>query len=191
MGSGVAFFGIEEGSGDSGYITVTATKVAPNPITIPMAAVAVILSRLGDNGQHLRSTAKLLINDDLLADWFGSSQQRRARESYQTANAATTNTNWPVDGDAEMEGTYMTSVVLEGLTGDIARFNGSPVAVRARESDDTLVAVYYKLTDTEGDAPCVVSPQGEVYRYSVDMEPAVLRVDQCPQVSDLQLLLWQ
>lgn len=162
-----------------------------DPNDSAIAAGAAIVSRLGDNGQHLRSTAKLLVDDDLLADWFSSSQQRRARESYQTSNAVTTNTNWPVDGDAEMEGTYMTSVVLEGLTGNIARFNGSPVAVRARESDDTLVAVYYKLNEAEGENPCVVSPQGEVYTYSVDMEPSALRVNQCPQVSDLQLVLWR
>lgn len=161
-----------------------------DPNNSAIAAVAVIVSRLGDNGQHLRSTAKLLVNEDLLKSWFSSAQQRRARESYQTSNAATTNTNWPVDGDAELEGTYMTSVVLSGLTGNIARFNGSPVAVRARESDDTLVAVYYKLNEAEGENPCVVSPQGEVYTYAVEMEPAALRVNQCPQVSDLQLILW-
>lgn len=192
LGEGVSFFSLEEGSGggDSGYITVTATKVGQQT-TVAIAAVAVIISRLGDNGQYLRSTAKLLLNDDLLSDWFSSSQQRRARESYQTSNAATTNTNWPVDGDEEIEGTYKTSVVLAGLTGNIAQFNGKPVAVRARESDDTLVAVYYKLTEEEGENPCVVSPEGNVYTYSVEMEPSALRVNQCPQVSDLQLILWQ
>lgn len=191
LGSGVSYFGVEEVQGDEpGYITVLSS--APGvAASLAIAAVAVIVSRLGDNGQYLRSTAKLLLNDDLLSDWFSSSQQRRARESYQTSNAATTNTNWPVDGDADMEGTYMTSVVLAGLTGNIARFNGSPVAVRARESDDTLVAVYYKLSEAEGENPCVVSPQGEVYTYSVDMEPSALRVNQCPQVSDLQLILWR
>ena len=192
IGSGVSWFLVHEGgSGESGYITVSGTAPVQGAVDQAIAAVAVIVSRLGDNGQHLRSTAKLLVNEDLLADWFSSSQQRRARESYQTTNAATTNTNWPVDGDADMEGTYMTSVVLEGLTGNIARFNGSPVAVRARESDDTLVAVYYKLNEAEGENPCVVSPQGEVYTYSVDMEPSALRVNQCPQVSDLQLILWR
>lgn len=192
LGNGVSWFVVEEGSsGKPGYITVSGVAPGPGAAEPAIAAVAVIVSRLGDNGQHLRSTAKLIVNDDLLADWFSSSQQRRARESYQTANAATTNTNWPVDGDTEMEGTYMTSVVLEGLTGAIARFNGSPVAVRARESDDTYVAVYYKLNEAEGVSPCVVSPQGEVYTYSVEMEPAALRVNQCPQVSDLQLILWQ
>lgn len=192
LGNGVSWFVVQEGGGDdSGYITISATNPGPGVTSIAIAAVAVIVSRLGDNGQHLRSTAKLLINEDLLSQWFSSSQQRRARESYQTANAMTTNTNWPVDGDADMEGTYMTSVVLEGLTGNIARFNGSPVAVRARESDDTLVAVYYKLNEAEGENPCVVSPQGEVYTYSVDMEPSALRVNQCPQVSDLQTILWR
>lgn len=192
LGTGVAYFGAEEGSaGEPGYMTVSATNHTVQGVTVPIAAVAVIVSRLGDSGQYLRSTAKLLINDDLLADWFSSSQQRRARESYQTSNAATTNTNWPVDGDAEMEGTYMTSVTLEGLTGNIAQFNGRPVAVRARESDDTLVAVYYKLSEWEGDNPCVVSPQGQTYEYSVEMEPQTLRVNQCPQVSDLQPVLWR
>lgn len=174
---------------DDSLSVLSGVVIAGSPM--PIVAVAVVVSRLGDNGSHMRSTSKLLLNDDILSDWYSSSQQRRARESYQTANASTTNTNWPVDGDAEMEGTYMTSVVLEGLTGNIARFNGSPVAVRARESDDTLVAVYYKLNEAEGENPCVVSPQGEVYTYSVEMEPSALRVNQCPQVSDLQLILWR
>lgn len=192
LGNGVAWFEVEEGrSGQPGYITVSGAAPGPGSTAPAIAAVAVILSRLGDNGQHLRSTAKLLLNDDLLSSWFSSAQQRRARESYQTANAATTNTNWPVDGDTEMEGTYVTQVILAGLTGTIAQFNGSPVAVRARASDDTLVAVYYKLDEVEGDNPCVVSPQGNVYRYNAEMEPAVLRVNQCPQVSDLQTILWQ
>lgn len=173
----------------SDYVTIQTNYTIGG--TKPIAAVAVVVSRLGDNGQHLRSTAKLLLNDDLLSSWFSSAQQRRARESYQTANTATTNTNWPVDGDADMEGTYTTSVVLEGLTGNLAQFNGRPVAVRARESDDTLVAVYYKLSEWEGDKPCVVSPTGALYEYSVEMEPHVLRVNQCPQVSDLQLILWR
>lgn len=192
LGEGVSFFSLEEGSGggDFGYITVTATKTGQQP-SVAIAAVAVIISRLGDSGQYLRSTAKLLLNDDLLSNWFSSSQQRRARESYQTRNAATTNTNWPVDGGEEIEGTYKTSVVLSGLTGNIEKFNGKPIAVRARESDDTLVAVYYKLDESEGEKPCVVSPEGNVYKYSVDMEPSALRVNQCPQVSDLQLILWQ
>lgn len=189
-GSGVSFITAESGSGgDSGYLALWATN-PDDENQLAIAAAAVIISRLGDNGQHLRSTAKLLVNDGLLDDWFSSSQQRRARESYQTANAATTNTNWPVDGDAEFEGTYVTQVILAGLTGNIAQFNGRPVAVRARESDDTLVAVYYKLDESEGENPCVVSPEGNVYTYSVDMEPSALRVNQCPQVSDLQLILW-
>lgn len=184
-------FAITNNESSEDYISVSTAAVVSEGEPLPIAAVAVIVSRLGESGQYLRSSAKLLVNDDLLSYWFSSSQQRRARESYQTSNAVTTNTNWPVDGDTDMEGTYMTSVVLEGLTGNIARFNGSPVAVRARESDDTLVAVYYKLNEAEGENPCVVSPQGEVYTYSVDMEPSALRVNQCPQVSDLQTILWR
>lgn len=170
---------------DGDFVFISAKRA-----TTRVVAGAVVISRLGDSGQYMRSTAKLLYDEELLAQWFSSSQQRRARESYQTANASVANTNWPVDGDAEIEGTYITSVVLAGLTGNIAQFNGKPVAVRARESDDTLVAVYYKLTEEEGENPCVVSPEGNVYRYSVEMEPSALRVNQCPQVSDLQLVLW-
>lgn len=184
-------FALTNSESSNDYISVSTATIITEGNPLPIAAVAVVASRLGESGQYLRSSAKLLVNDDLLSYWFSSSQQRRARESYQTSNDVTTNTNWPVDGDTEMEGTYMTSVVLEGLTGNIARFNGSPVAVRARESDDTLVAVYYKLNEAEGENPCVVSPQGEVYTYAVQMEPAALRVNQCPQVSDLQLILWR
>lgn len=170
---------------DGDFVFISAKRA-----TTRVVAGAVVISRLGDSGQYMRSTAKLLYDEELLAPWFSSSQQRRARESYQKANASVANTNWPVDGDAEIEGTYITSVVLAGLTGNIAQFNGKPVAVRARESDDTLVAVYYKLTEEEGENPCVVSPEGNVYRYSVEMEPSALRVNQCPQVSDLQPVLW-
>lgn len=157
-----------------------------------VVAGAVVISRLGDSGQYMRSTAKLVYDNEILAPWFSATQRARARESYQTANASVANTNWPVDGDAEeIEGTYMTSVVLAGLTGNIEQFNGSRVAVRARESDDTLVAVYYKLSASEGESPCVVSPEGNLYNYQVDMEPNSLRVNQCPQVSDLPTILWQ
>ena len=85
----------------------------------------------------------------------------------------------------------MTTINLEGLTGNLAQFNGRPVAIRARESDDTYVAVYYKLSEWEGESPCVVNAQGETYGYSVEMEPRTLLVSQCPQVSDLQLILWR
>lgn len=154
-------------------------------------AAAIIISRLSDAGSYLRSSSTLTIDETAMEEFFSKRNRTRARESYQTANAATNNTNWPVDGDAEFEGTYVTQVILAGLTGNIAKFNGSPVAVRARESDDTLVAVYYKLDESEGDKPCVVSPEGNVYKYSVEMEPSALRVSQCPQVSDLQLILWE
>ncbi len=159
---------------------------------MPIAAVAVVVSRLGDAGQYMRSTAKLMVNTDLLADWYSVNQRRRAQESYQTTNAAVANTNWPVDGDAEeTAGTYQSTLTLAGLTGDLATANGQQILVRKRESDDTLVAVYYKI-GVISEAPSVVKSDGSFISVGADVETRhELMVSECPQVSDLQKILYQ
>ena len=56
-------------------------------------AACCILSREGDNGQHLRSTAALVLSDDAAADThYTSTAKDAAIESYMAANG---NTDWP------------------------------------------------------------------------------------------------
>lgn len=56
-------------------------------------AACVILSREGDNGQHLRSTAALTLSEDAAADThYTSAAKDAAIESYMAANG---NTDWP------------------------------------------------------------------------------------------------
>lgn len=56
-------------------------------------ASCVILSREGDNGQHLRSTAALTLSTDAAADThYTSAAKEAAIESYMAANG---NTDWP------------------------------------------------------------------------------------------------
>lgn len=160
-----------------------------NPLII---AGAVVISRLGDSGQYMRSTAKIVYDEEILAPWFSAAQRARARESYQTANASVANTNWPVDGDADqIEGTYQSTLTLSGLTGDLASANGQEILVRKRESDDTLTAVYYKI-GTISESPCVVKSDGSFISVGSSVENRhELRVSECPQVADLPQILYQ
>lgn len=157
-----------------------------------VVAGAVVISRLGDGGQYMRSTAKLVYDEEILAPWFSAAQRNRARESYQTANASVANTNWPVDGDAEqIEGTYQSTLTLSGLTGELATANGQEILVRKRESDDTLTAVYYKI-GTISESPCVVKSDGSFISVGSSVENRhELRVSECPQVADLPQILYQ
>lgn len=157
-----------------------------------IVAAAIIISRLSDSGSYLRSSSTLLIEETALGNFFSTSARTRARESYQTANASVANTNWPVDGEAEeIEGTYQSTLTLAGLTGDLATANGQEILVRKRESDDTLVAVYYRIGSIS-EAASVVKPDGSFISVGADVETRhELLVSECPQVSDLQKILYQ
>ena len=61
--------------------------------TSSICSAAVILSREGDNGQHLRSTTALTLSTDAAADThYTSAAKDAAIESYMAANG---NTDWP------------------------------------------------------------------------------------------------
>lgn len=66
-----------------------------------LLAAAVIISRESVTGGHLRSNAVLHINSAFDNELFGAAALSRARKSYQ--NSSVSNSDWPVDPDAEGE----------------------------------------------------------------------------------------
>lgn len=66
-----------------------------------LLAAAVIISRESVTGGHLRSNAVLHINSAFETELFGAAALSRARKSYQ--NSSVSNSDWPVDPDAEGE----------------------------------------------------------------------------------------
>lgn len=66
-----------------------------------LLAGAVIISRESVTGGHLRSNAVLHINSAFETELFGAAALSRARKSYQ--NSSVSNSDWPVDPDAEGE----------------------------------------------------------------------------------------
>lgn len=179
-------FGYSLDSGEPFQLSVSAA--GDNTMVI---AAACVISRLSESGSYMRSSATIAIQEEILAPWFSTTQRVRARESYQTANDSVANTNWPVDGDAEMEGTYQSTLTLAGLTGELATANGQEILVRKRESDDTLTAVYYKI-GVISESPCVVKSDGSFISVGSSVENRhELRVSECPQVADLPQILYQ
>lgn len=64
-----------------------------NSVEVEDAFLAIILSREGDNGQHLRSTTALILSTQAAAsDYYKEAAKDAAIKSYMAANA---NTDWP------------------------------------------------------------------------------------------------
>lgn len=158
-----------------------------------MLAGAVVLSRLGSTGTYLRSTAKLVVRDEL-AGWFTQATKQRARRSYQYNDAndePSVGPDWPVDGDVDYEASYEAELTLSGLTGVYASANGQQIMVRRNQVDDTLVAVYYKAGTLDPNAHCVVKPNGSVIVVGTLENQTEVAVSNCPQVANLPQILWQ
>lgn len=107
-----------------------------------LAASAVVISR--QSSTPMRSTAQLLVNENLLSFWFTQTRRSTARRSYQKQGGAL-NTNWPVDPDEEggggssvVDGTFE----ITGQTGAKATCNGKLARVRINQDSGVVVAVY-------------------------------------------------
>ena len=105
-----------------------------------LVASSVILSRLGDNGQYLRSTAILTVNEESLQDYFNGAAYRRARNSYMNPTR-TQLTDWPIEPEIP-ENSYISDYALSGLTGAKAVCNGIVVKVTRNEETDALTGVF-------------------------------------------------
>lgn len=156
-------------------------------------AGACILSRLGSTGTYLRSTAKLVVRDEL-SGWFSQATKQRARRSYQYNDAndePTLGPDWPVDGDVDYESSYVAELTLSGLTGVYAQANGQQIMVRRNQVDDTLVAVYYIAGTLDPADHCVVKPNGRNIVVGELGQQEEVTVSNCPQVANLPQILWQ
>lgn len=60
-------------------------------ITGDSAAATIVLSREGASGEHLRTNSALVINNELIADYFGDENKQLAAESYMAGGS---NTDW-------------------------------------------------------------------------------------------------
>lgn len=115
-----------------------------------VAASAIILSRLDDDGTYLRSTAQLTVAD-FMAPFFTTAQANITRASYQTSTAQNS-TDWPVEEDTRGGGSSLTDglYTLSGLTGNKATLNGKKCKVRINTLTGTPTAVYVLSGTYEG-----------------------------------------
>lgn len=116
-----------------------------------LCAAAIIISRLGEDGAYLRSTAQLAVAD-YMSVFFSPSQAAVTRASYQTQTTQNS-TDWPVEedtrgggGSSVTDGLY----TISGLTGDKATLNGRKCKVRINTLTSAPVAVYVLTGANEG-----------------------------------------
>lgn len=120
--------GYELGQGDS-----------TEPLLV--AASAVIHSRLGDDGQYLRSDAVLTVpTDGFMSPWFTDTQMQQTRGTYQAST--TRSADWPTEPGGTASGFVESVYTIAGLTGDIAAFNGAQVKVARNADTNELIGVY-------------------------------------------------
>lgn len=152
-------------------------------------AAAVIHSRLGDTGKYLRSTQRLLVNTELLGDWFSSAQHSAARRSYKRSTAAAS-TNWPVDPDAAIEGTVPGSYTISGLTGAKASCNGKSCWVRRYEDTNELAAVYVIDWLGEPSDTLVDRSNNRAMSYTSEQQELALGVTDVTALANLPQIQW-
>lgn len=148
-----------------------------------LAAAAIILSRLDEDGTYLRSTAQLAVAD-FMAPFFTTQQAAVTRASYQTRTTQNS-TDWPVEDDTRGGGGSSVTdglYTLSGLTGNPASLNGQKVKVRINTLTGTPTAVYV-LTGTQEGA--LVSESGAELNYQVEGELTYLTKSQVPALASL------
>lgn len=104
-------------------------------IETPLLAAAVIISRESVTGGHLRSNAVLHINSAFETELFGAAALSRARKSYQ--NSSVSNSDWPVDPDAEGE-VDPDRVRMARLTIDVSDTNNGTIRVSVPSMPDLV-----------------------------------------------------
>ena len=147
------------------------------------SAVAFIISRekAPDAGKAgLRSTSKMVVNDEVKAVWGTVSQYGRARRSYQKVSTA--ESDWEVDAESgggtggreTVDSTYTLTtndLVAAGGSGpdaDVrAALIGKQIKVKKYTDDDSLAAVYYT---TESDEAVAVKPDGTALSVVIEMQ---------------------
>lgn len=154
-----------------------------------MPAAAVIVSRLSETGEYLRSTQRLAINENLLAEWFSNARHSAARRTYKRSTAAVT-TNWPVDPDAEIAGTVPGSYTISGLTGDKASCNGKQCWVRRYEDNNELAAVYVTSWLGEAGDTLVNNANNQAMQYTSEQQALPLGASDVTALANLPQITW-
>lgn len=171
---GNEFIGIAIAANDGGI-----TLNGPND---NLCAAAVIISRLGEDGAYLRSTAQLAVAN-FMSPFFSPSQAAVTRASYQTQTTQNS-TDWPVEEDTRGGGSSATDglYTLSGLTGDKATLNGRKCKVRINTLTSAPVAVYVLTGAAEGG---LVGEDGGELSYQVGSDFSFLVKSDVPALASL------
>ena len=141
-----------------------------------ICAGAIIISRLGEDGAYLRSTAQLAVAD-FMSPFFSPSQAAVTRASYQTKTTQNS-TDWPVEEDTRGGGSSVTDgeFTIAGATGTKAGFNGMKCKVRINTLTGLPTAVYVAntadntLVDVNGNELSIIPQGGELtYLFKSDV----------------------
>lgn len=137
-----------------------------------LQAAAVIVSRLGNTGNYLRSPSTIAVNEEGMAYYYSPTRYLEARNSYRIWGGSTRSGNWVVDenaGDAPasretVDGTY----TLNGLTGEKAEANGVVVRVQRYTDDNSLAAVYVIPVQDSGTTiyPLINNASGQAVEWT-------------------------
>ena len=153
-----------------------------------VAAATVIHSRLGDNNKYLRSTQRLVLSS-VVDNWFSSARHSAARRTYKRTTAAAS-TNWPVDPDADIEGTVPGSYTISGLTGAKASCNGKQCWVRRYEDTNELAAVYVTSWLGEPGDTLVDKSNNQAISYTSEQQGFPLGAADVTALANLPQITW-
>lgn len=101
----IASLGFVAGGDDSGFVFFSDDAERT-------AAMAIILSREGSAGEHLRSTAKFGFSDSMSA-FYATLNPAQARRSYK--KGITAESDWPVEPESGVGTTPVDALLLSGL----------------------------------------------------------------------------
>lgn len=161
-----------------------------------LQAAAVIVSRLGNTGNYLRSPSTIAVNEQGMAYFYSPTRYLEARNSYRIWGGSTRSGNWVVDenaGDAPasretIDGTY----TLNGLTGEKASANGINVRVQRYADDNALAAVYLVPVEDSGTTiyPLINNASGQAVQWTGTGGAFgyILPADQ-PELANLQKII--
>lgn len=169
------------------HVTVTAGALGVTPSLEAFIAAAVIVSREGNNGQHLRSNAIMTMNKAYADELFSSERYAAARKSYMNTATSAADTDWPVEPDFANE-VFNSTLTLTGLTGNFSSLNGRWIKV-IREVDTNAIVGYYYKTPMEG-TNALITPDGTPLSVTVDMAVTYLTASSVPALANARPVLF-
>lgn len=167
------------------------TYFALNNPNDAICSAGIIVSRLGDDGQYLRSNCRLAIALPRLEFFYDPAMQQQTRASYQTGSNSRRNYDWPVEEGGQTSSVSDGTYTLSGLSGDLATLNGQKVKVRVSDLTGEVRAVYVSNTSTETQK-YLVDPNGGMLQYTATGgEVTYLQQSQVPALSNYTTVVYQ